>query len=73
MLKPNPSSDWTPEERFAVIAWLSEKLKEVSRETSPYKNSSIQNIAERIRFVATRSSGFLEDNRDNIFDEKWWV
>lgn len=73
MPKPNPSPNWTSEERFVVIAWLSEKLVELSNEASPYKNSSIQNIAGRIRLVATRSSGFLETNRDNIFNEKWWL
>lgn len=63
----NPSSKWTDGERLkAITAILNEVPKE--KVLSQLATSKINDIWERIRFLASATPQFLEANRKGILE-----
>lgn len=66
-----PTDVWTPSERLAVIAEISSSvLKRIQGHQINY--SEAYSCAERIKFLATESPGFLEQNREAILNGWEW-
>jgi len=66
---PNPSSEWTQEERLELITYLAGQLHDYSQEGRPLIRAGlVYAITERVVFVATTPAKFLEGNREQILE-----
>jgi hypothetical protein len=61
----NPSPEWTPEERVSVVISITKEMREEVAKGIPSRLWIVE-CAQRIEFVLSKPSGFLEDNRDKI-------
>lgn len=68
MDKPQPSTQWTVEERLQVVNWISYQLHQRRHAAPP----EVDNIADRLQCLAVAEREWLEDNRSNIIDG-WWL
>ena len=68
MVMPNPSPEWTQEERLELIAYLAGQLHDHSYNKPVIRAGLVYTITERVVFVATTPPKFLEDNRDQILE-----
>ncbi len=62
-MKANPSTEWTPEERLAIIA---EHTNHAITERFFFRPEKMILVIEKTRFVAMMNQNFLEANRDFI-------
>lgn len=59
---PQPSPEWTDEERLELIAYLAQKQADFVR-AGRWDSVAQFNVAERIRLIAIARETFLEANR----------
>lgn len=71
----NPSSNWTPEERLAIIAKMGNKMIRLSLRgsTIPVDRDMICSLGNKIHDIASRSTEFLERNRQGFLVDDYWM
>ncbi len=62
----SPTPEWDLKERMQVAASLADKLKALADESHVVNRGTVYSVAERIEFVLTKPSSFLEVNRQSI-------
>ncbi len=62
---PEPSKDWTNEERLAAIYSIIDEIDPPNGEIVTDRQK-IHDVSERVRFIATLPAEFLEANREAI-------
>ncbi|MDP2720611.1 MAG: hypothetical protein Q8O75_01580 [bacterium] len=65
---PNPSPEWTNEERLQLIAYLAEELYHYSQDQHLIRGALAYVITERMGYIAMMVPKFLEDNRDQVLE-----
>lgn len=69
MNMPNPSPEWTQEERLELIAYLAGRLHNYSEGNAPLVRATLLFVVtELMIFVTTKPAKFLEDNRDQVLE-----
>lgn len=68
MEAPDPSPNWTSEERLQVIGFLANGLNDYSRGVRFVSPAVVAAVMDRIGFVATRPSEFLHRNRRKLLE-----
>ena len=61
---PNPSTDWTPEERLKVVTKVAEEMTSI--DMSSVSQDKVNAWADRLFVLATMKSTFLETNLERI-------
>lgn len=67
MSTPNPSKEWKPEEKLAVIAWLADEMT-IATATDGHVDS--KHWLQRIKLVSLKDAEFLEHRRRYILQER---
>lgn len=63
------SENWTPAERLRVIARLNREIAHLSMVRARNCVSEIMECSEKIDFLTSYNSDFLQANKENILDK----
>jgi hypothetical protein len=63
---PDPSPEWTPDERLAVLDYLAKGLSKHSEGVLLVKSAVVTAVTEQMTIVATYPTQFLEENREQV-------
>jgi hypothetical protein len=71
MQKPNPSSEWTTEDRLSTIKWLAQKLQLVAQreDRRPLNALAVENIGAWIGALTSAPGNYLERERKRILSD----
>lgn len=64
----DPSKDWTPDERKAVIHHIVAEMHQVGRNGQLIYAERVLDWSDRINIVLTMPATFLENNREHIIN-----